>query len=55
MTRVQEALLLGTVLLVVALLAVFEIVPEAVAQYAPLAALPFLLRGGRACAITAAR
>lgn len=46
MTRIQEALCLAVILLAVALLAVFDIVPEAVAQYAPLAVLPILLRRG---------
>ncbi|NCP14326.1 MAG: hypothetical protein GW858_09210 [Sphingomonadales bacterium] len=50
MTRLQEALLLAIVLLAVALLAVFDIVPEAVAQFAPLAAIPFIVRRRPACA-----
>jgi len=45
MTRLQEALLLAIVLL-----AVFDIVPEAVAQFAPLAAIPFIVRRRPACA-----
>jgi len=44
MTTTREALLLGSALILVALLAVFEIVPEQVAQFAPVAAVPFLLR-----------
>ncbi len=44
MTTTREALLLGSALILVALLAVFEIVPEQVAQFAPVAAVSFLLR-----------
>lgn len=43
----QEALLIGAALIAVALLAVFDIVPEQVAQFAPVAAVPFLLRRHR--------
>lgn len=49
MTRTQEALLIGGVLIAIALLAVFDIIPEAVAQYAPLAVVPILLRRSGAC------
>lgn len=50
MNRIHEALLIGCVLLAVALLAVFDIIPAAVAQYAPLAAVPFILRQRPSCA-----
>jgi hypothetical protein len=43
MNRTHEALLIGFVLIAIALLAVFDIIPEAVAQYAPLAAVPFIV------------
>jgi hypothetical protein len=50
MNRIHEALLIGCVLLAIALLAVFDIIPAAVAQYAPLAAVPFILRQRPSCA-----
>ncbi len=50
MTPIHEALLLGLILLAIALLAVFGIIPEAIAQYAPLAVVPFLVRGRNGCA-----
>lgn len=43
MNRIQQALLLAGGLLAVALLAMFEIVPAAFAQYAPLAVVPFIV------------
>lgn len=43
MTRTQQALLMGGVLIAIALLAVFDVIPEAVAQYAPLAVVLFVL------------
>lgn len=49
MTRIQQALLLASLLFAVALLAVFGIVPEAVAQYAPLAVVPFIVSNGQDC------
>lgn len=49
MTRIQEALLLATVLIAIAVLAVFDIIPAQVAQYAPLAVLPWIIRRDRAC------
>jgi hypothetical protein len=51
MTSAQEALLIGAALIAVALLAVFDIVPEQVAQFAPVAAVPLLLRRRNACAM----
>ena len=33
----------------VALLAVFDVIPKAVAQYAPLAVVPFILRNRQNC------
>lgn len=47
MNRTQEALLIGCALIAIATLAVFDIIPAAFAQYAPLAALPFILRHRR--------
>ena len=55
MTRTQQALLMGGVLIAIALLAVFDVIPEAIAQYAPLAVVPFVLShrrnicAGKAC------
>lgn len=49
MTRIQEAVLLAAVLLGLAVLAVFDIVPEQVAQYAPLAMVPWIIRRNPAC------
>lgn len=49
MTRNHEALLIGCVLLAIALLAVFGIIPEAIAQYAPLAVVPFILSRQPSC------
>lgn len=45
-----KALLLSAAAITVALLAVFDIVPETVAQFAPLAVLPFVLTGRGSCA-----
>ncbi len=50
MNRIHEALLLAALLLAIAMLAVAELMPEGVAQVAPLAMLPFLLRRRPACA-----
>lgn len=49
MTPLPKALLLGGALIGVALLAAGGIVPAEVAQYAPLAVVPFLLAGQPAC------
>jgi hypothetical protein len=49
MTRIQEALCLAAVLIAIAVLAVFDIIPEAVAQFAPLAVVPWIIRRDRAC------
>jgi hypothetical protein len=51
MTRIQEALCLAFVLLAIAVLAVFDVIPEQVAQYAPLVMLPWIIRGNPACAL----
>ena len=51
MTRIQEALALGFVLLAIALLAVFDVIPEQVAQYAPLAMVPWIIRRGSGCTL----
>jgi hypothetical protein len=50
MTRIQEALCLAIVLLAIAVLAVFDIIPEQIAQYAPLAVVPWIIRRNPACA-----
>lgn len=44
MTRTQEALCLGAVLIAIAVLAVFGIIPAEIAQYAPLAVVPWVVR-----------
>jgi len=49
MSPYYKALALGALLIAVALLAVFDIIPEQVAQYAPLAVVPFVVHGNRAC------
>lgn len=51
MTRIQEALLLAAVLIAIAVLAVFDIIPEAVAQFAPLAVVPWIIRRDRTCSV----
>jgi len=51
MTRIQEALCLAIVLFALALLAVFDIVPEQVAQYAPLVMVPWIIRRDRSCTL----
>ncbi|MCL9999173.1 MAG: hypothetical protein NBV68_07310 [Erythrobacter sp.] len=50
MTRIQEALLLAAVLIAIAVLAVFDIIPQAVAQFAPLAVVPWIIRRDSTCA-----
>jgi hypothetical protein len=50
MTRIQEALLLAAVLIALAALAVFDISPDAVSQFAPLVMLPWIIRRDTACA-----
>ena len=49
MTRIQEALCLAIVLLAIAVLAVFDIIPAAFAQYAPLAMAVWIIRRNPAC------
>lgn len=49
MTRIQEALCLAIVLLAIALLAVAGAIPAEVAQYAPLAVVPWIIRRDPAC------
>lgn len=51
MTRIQEALCLAAVLFALAVLAVFDIVPEQVSQYAPLVMLPWIIRRDPACGL----
>ncbi len=46
---VPKALLLGSILIAIALLAVFDIIPEQIAQYAPIAVVPFLISGQNSC------
>ncbi len=49
MNQYHKALLLGGVLIAIAVLAVFDIIPERIAQYAPLAVVPFVLSGQKSC------
>jgi hypothetical protein len=49
MTRIQEALCLAAVLFALAGLAVFDIIPEQVLQFAPLVMLPWIIRRDPAC------
>lgn len=53
MSRIQEALCLAAVLLAIAVLAVFDVIPEQVAQFAPLAMVPWIIRRNPACAARA--
>jgi hypothetical protein len=54
MTRTSEALILAAVLIGIAVLSVFDVIPAQVAQYAPLAVVPFLVSRRRAtCAVRA--
>ena len=50
MTRIQEALCLAALLIAIAVLAVFDIIPEQVAQFAPLVMVPWIVRRDPACA-----
>jgi hypothetical protein len=50
MTRIHEALCLAAVLFAFAGLAVFDIIPEQVAQFAPLAMVPWIIRRDPVCA-----
>jgi len=49
MTRIQEALCLAALLIVIAVLAVFDIIPEQVAHFAPLTVVPWIIRRDPAC------
>lgn len=51
MNHHHKALLLGGVLIAIAVLAVFDIIPEEIAQYAPLAVVPFVISGQRSCQV----
>jgi hypothetical protein len=52
MTSIRYSLLIGTGAIAVALLAVWDIIPETVAQMLPLALVPFVIRHGRnPCAV----
>lgn len=55
MDRIHQAMLLACAILVVALLAVLGFVPEAVARYAPLAVVPFIVAGKDSCRIAGRR
>ncbi|HSJ77251.1 MAG TPA: hypothetical protein VK913_00830 [Erythrobacter sp.] len=49
MNQYHKALLLGGVLIAIAVLAVFDIIPQQVAQYAPLAVVPFIVGNSQNC------
>lgn len=52
MTTIQKSLLLASAMIGIALLAVFEVVPEEAAQFSPLALmvlLPWATGGSRRC------
>lgn len=49
MTRIQEALCLAALLIVLAVLAVAGIIPETIAQYAPLAMAVWIIRRNPSC------
>lgn len=49
MARIQQALCLAFVLIAIALLAVFDVIPEQVAQFAPLAMVPWIISRDPAC------
>lgn len=51
MTRTSEALLLAAALIAIAVLAVFDVIPAPVAQYAPLAAVPWIIRRNPGCSL----
>lgn len=51
MTRIQEALCLAAALIAIAVLAVFDIIPAQVAQFAPLVVAVWLIRRERACGL----
>jgi hypothetical protein len=56
MTSARYALLTGVAAIAIALLAVFEIIPAQVAQFAPVALVPFIIRRSRnACALREGR
>lgn len=57
MTTLQKSLLLASAMIGIALLAVFEVVPEGAAQFSPLALmvfLPWAIGGSRRCSATKA-
>ena len=51
MPRITEAFCLAIVLLAIAGLAVFDIIPEQIAQYAPLAVAVWIIRREPCCAL----
>lgn len=51
MSRIPEAFCLAIVLLAIAGLAVFDVIPEQIAQYAPLAVAVWIIRRGPSCAL----
>ena len=50
MTQTVRALAFAAGMIGIALLAVFDVIPATVAQFAPLAMVPFIVRCGRTCA-----
>lgn len=54
MSSNSQALLIGSAAIAIALLAIFDIIPETAAQMLPLAMVPFIIRCRRnACAVRA--
>lgn len=51
MPRLPEAFCLAIVLVAIAGLAVFDIIPEQIAQYAPLAVAAWMIRRQPSCAL----
>lgn len=49
MNRISQAVVLACAIFLVAVLAVLGIVPEALARYAPLAAVPFIVLRQPSC------
>jgi hypothetical protein len=51
MSRISEAFCLAIVLFAIAALAVFDIIPEQIAQYAPLAVVAWIIRREPSCVL----
>lgn len=51
MTRISEALCLAAVLIGIAVLAVFDVIPAEIAQYAPLAVVVWVIGRSPSCAL----